>query len=282
MNPTTLESRIEPRPFSGTGNVFAIVDAMRTPPPADPAALARALCSREADGRRLDGVLVVRPSSKGADCAMEIYNSDGSRAETCGNGLRCVAKWIVDKGYVRGRAFTIASDAGIATAEVEQRDGRVTRARVGMGRPRSCALRESLDVEGSTLAVANVDMGNPHCVLTVADERNARVETLGPKIETHPRFPRGTNVGFLASRGGRLHLRVWERGVGETMACGSGACAAAWVAVERGLATWPVRLVVPGGELEVDRAEDGTLELSGAVEELDSPAWQELLRTARA
>jgi diaminopimelate epimerase len=112
-----------------------------------------------------------------------------------------------------------------------------------------------------------VDVGNPHCVLFVDDERTAPVATLGPLVEKHSMFPRGTNVEFLAVRGGRVFLRVWERGVGETQACGSGACAAAVAAVERGLARHPVRLELPGGTLEVDADGRGGVFLSGPVEE---------------
>jgi diaminopimelate epimerase len=262
--------------MSGAGNLFAMVDGFAEPSPRAPAEIARALCAPAAEGGiepRPDGLILVRPSRRGADCAMEVYNADGSRPETCGNGLRCAAKLAADRGHIGSDAFQIETDAGVRTVRVERDGGRVVFARVHMGAPRVLALDEAIPIGSSSVRVTLVDVGNPHCVLFVPDEREAPVAELGPALERHPRFPEGTNVEFLAHRSGTLFLRVWERGVGETRACGSGACAAAVAAAQKGLVRWPVRVVLPGGTLEVDAAPGGGVELSGPVEELRSGDW---------
>ena len=258
-----------------------MVDAFAEPRPGDPVEIAREICGSTSGERidpRPDGLILVGPSERGADCAMEVYNADGSRPETCGNGLRCSAKLAADRGHVRGDVFAIETDAGVRRAQVERRAGLVVGASVEMGRPRILATDEAIQIGSSTALATLVDMGNPHCVLFVEDERTAPVESLGPGLERHARFPAGTNVEFLSRRSDAWHLRVWERGVGETRACGSGACAAAAAAVQKRLATWPVRLHLPGGRLEVELRADGVVALSGPVEELRSGEW----RSARA
>jgi diaminopimelate epimerase len=257
--------------MSGAGNLFAMVDVFADPRPRDPAQVARAIC--RAIQPRPDGLILVGPSERGADCAMEIYNADGSRPETCGNGLRCAAKLAVERGHVRGKSLRIETDAGVRSARIELRGDRVVSASIDMGCPRILATDEPISTAKSAAVATLVDMGNPHCVLFVEEERTAPVQELGPELERHPRFPAGTNVGFLSRRSDGWHLRVWERGVGETRACGSGACAAAAAAVQRGLASWPVRLRLPGGLLEVDLRADGSVVLTGPVEEIGSGDW---------
>jgi diaminopimelate epimerase len=253
--------------FSGAGNLFVMVDGFDEGPISDPAGFARELC---AGGGRAqpDGLVLLVPSRRGADCAMQIYNRDGTRPEACGNGLRCAAKLAFEHGRVDRDAFTVETDSGVRKVRVLREGGRVVAARVEMGRARIVERDARIRVGSEELSAALVDVGNPHCVLLVEDEREAPVESLGPALERHARFPAGTNVEFLARRSGTFHLRVWERGVGETLACGSGACAAAAVACERGLACFPVRLELRGGTLAVDSDPSGTLELSGPVQEL--------------
>ena len=266
--------------LSGAGNLFAVVDGFADRAPEDPAALARALCApREQGGLvpRPDGLLLVLPPRAGGDCRMELYNADGSAPETCGNGLRCVAKLVRERGHVARDAFTVEDDAGPHPTVVELSGGRVVRARISMGRPRILA-RERIAALGGAHDATLVDVGNPHCVLVVEDERTAPVTTLGPALERHARFPAGTNVEFLAPRDGGFHLRVWERGVGETQACGSGACAAAVAAVDRGLARFPVALALPGGVLVVEAEPDDRVVLGGPVEQVGDGEW----RPARA
>lgn len=253
--------------MSGAGNLFVMLDGFDEGEIHDPAGIAVELCAGS-ELPRPDGLVLLLPSSRGADCAMQIYNRDGSRPEACGNGLRCAAKLAVDRGRVRGDAFTIETDSGIRNVRVIREMGRVAAARVEMGPARILATDERIPVGESSVTASIVDVGNPHCVLVVEDESEAPVAELGPALERHPRFPAGTNVEFLALRGGTWRLRVWERGVGETLACGSGACAAAAVLRAKGLARLPVSLALPGGTLEVHLAGSGTLELSGPVVEL--------------
>lgn len=268
--------------MSGAGNLFAVVDGFVDALPRDPATTARGVCAPASDGGlepRPDGLILVRPSGGGADCAMEVYNADGSRPETCGNGLRCVAKLVADRGHVARAAFVIATDAGPCPTTVEREGGAVTRARVHMGVPRVLAPEALLALGATTVRATLVDMGNPHCVLFVEDERRAPVETWGRLLERHPRFPDGTNVEFLALREAGAFLRVWERGVGETRACGSGACAAAAAAVGKGLARWPMRLQLPGGALVVDSDARGGVSLEGPVLEISSGEWEPARRS---
>jgi diaminopimelate epimerase len=266
--------------MSGAGNLFAVLDGFAEALPADPAMLARSLCAGSAAGGlepRPDGLLLVRPARRGGDCAMELYNADGSRPETCGNGLRCVAKLALERGYVRGPRFVIEADAGPCETEVVLERGRVVRARIAMGVPRVVELEARLDLAGrASVRATLVDMGNPHCVLFVEDERTAPVLELGALLERHARFPKGTNVEFLALRPEGAFLRVFERGVGETAACGSGACAAAVAARELGRARLPLALHLPGGRLEVSEAGGGAVALEGPVEELSSGVLPEL------
>jgi diaminopimelate epimerase len=263
--------------MSGAGNRFAVLDGFARALPEDLPQLARDVCALPEP--KLDGLLVAAPPTRGGDCAMVLYNADGSRPETCGNGLRCIAKLVRDRGHVARDEFVIETDAGPCATRVERVKGSVVRARVHMGAPRIIGRDVAIAIDGGTLRGTLVDVGNPHCVIFVDDERTAPVATQGPLVETHPMFPRGTNVEFLAVRGGRVHVRVWERGVGETQACGSGACAAAIAAVERRLARFPVQLELPGGTLEVGNDEGGDgrggVHLSGPVEELGSLAWNE-------
>jgi diaminopimelate epimerase len=253
--------------FSGAGNLFVMLDGFEEGPISDPAGFARELCAGGGP-QRPDGLVLLLPSTRGADCAMQIYNRDGSRPEACGNGLRCAAKLAVDRARVDQDAFTIETDSGIRKVRVSRQDGRVVAARVEMGRARIVERETRIQLDRESIVATLVDVGNPHCVLLVEDEREAPVGILGPALERHEHFSAGTNVEFLARRSGAFHLRVWERGVGETLACGSGACAAAAVACDRGFAGFPVRLELRGGTLAVDADSSGTLELSGPVREL--------------
>lgn len=261
--------------MSGAGNTFAMIDGFAADLPRDLPGIARAIC-RDVEPK-VDGLLIATKPVFGGDCAMILYNADGSRPETCGNGLRCVAKLVADRGHVERDSFVIETDAGKSPTTVEKQAGKVVRARVHMGVPKILARDVAIPLEvpqsGTIVKGTLVDVGNPHCVLFVDDERSAPVESQGPRIEKHKLFPRGTNVEFLALRAGRVFLRVWERGVGETQACGSGACAAAVAAVERRVARFPVRIELPGGTLEIDSDGAGGVILGGPVEEIASLEW---------
>ena len=254
--------------IAATGNRFAVLDGFRAVPPEDLGPLAVALCAEHA----LDGVLVVAPARDDGDCRMLVVNRDGSRAEACGNGLRCVAKLASERGHVAGELLRVETDAGVRRVRVLREGGRVVAAEAELGRPRLVGRGEELALGDTRHAAWLVDMGNPHCVLFVADVASVALERLGPALERHPRFPARTNVEIVAVRTpARLDVRIHERGVGETASCGTGVGAAAAAALERGLVGSPVTVLTRGGALVVTRADDGTLLLRGPVESF-SPA----------
>jgi diaminopimelate epimerase len=259
------------RVMAGAGNTFAVVDGERETLPADRAGLARRLCAPAAWSRglpKLDGVLVVT-SDPAAECRMTIYNADGSRPEACGNGLRCVARFAREHGGAASDALRVATDAGVRLVElVRDAGGSIVGARARMGVPHKIERDVVLSTSRGDVTAVLVDMGNPHCVLFVDDERSAPVHELGAELERHARFPQRTNVEFAARREGRWRLRVWERGVGETPACGTGACAAAIAASLEGKAVLPLELELPGGRLTVDREASGEVVLIGPCEDL--------------
>jgi diaminopimelate epimerase len=278
--------------LSAAGNAFAVLDTRCEGRPDDPAALARAVCADrgselfasarrgglpELPQRALDGLLLVLDDDD-AHCRMEIYNADGSRSEACGNGLRCVARFAREHGWAHSDAVRIATDAGMRSVQLSgcsdrPEPGKPVGTRATMGKPRVLARAADIDVRGETVRATLVDMGNPHCVLFVEDERTAPVGVLGPALERHARFPERTNVEFTALRAGRLAVRVWERGVGETAACGTGACAAAVAAaLERGVSL-PVDVDLPGGRLRVHWTPGGEAELEGPALLHAEAAW---------
>jgi diaminopimelate epimerase len=255
--------RLDFTKMHGVGNDFVVFDA-----PADESVLKpevlRALADRRT-GIGFDQALVLEmPRRADTGVYYRIFNADGDEVEQCGNGARCIAALLQHRGAVRNGSITLDSPAGVVRARL---DG--SNVSVDMGvpdfDPRSlpfAAARAAdsygLEVAGQTLDIAVVSLGNPHAVLTVAAVESAPVDTLGPQIERHPRFPKRVNVGFLqiADRA-RVMLRVWERGAGETRACGTGACAAVAVGRRRGLLDEEVRVSVRGGELRVNWAGRG-------------------------
>jgi diaminopimelate epimerase len=257
----------------GVGNDFVVFDA----PPAsllEPASL-RALADRRT-GVGFDQALVLEPPRRaGTAVYYRVFNADGDEVEQCGNGARCIAALLHRRGQTREGRVTLESPAGVVAAEV----GGAASVSVDMGvpnfDPRSLpfdapaeADAYPLEVGGRTFEIGAVSLGNPHAVLVVASAEAAPVGTLGPAIERHARFPRRVNAGFLeiVDRT-HLRLRVYERGAGETLACGTGACAAAAVARRRGLIDPQVRIGVRGGELRVNWAGRGEhIWLSGPAE----------------
>ena len=257
----------------GVGNDFVVFDA---PPESllEPAAL-RALADRRT-GIGFDQALVLEAPRR-ADSAVfyRVFNADGDEVEQCGNGARCIAALLHRRGRAREGRVTLESPAGVVAARV----GGAADVSVDMGvpnfDPRSLpfdaapeADRYGLEVDGRTLEIGAVSVGNPHAVLVVPSVAAAPVGTLGPAIERHARFPRRVNAGFLeiVDRA-HLRLRVYERGAGETLACGTGACAATAVARSRGLVDAQVRVEVRGGELRVNWAGRGErIWLSGPAE----------------
>lgn len=210
-------------------------------------------------------LLVEAPSNPDVDFRYRIFNADGSEVEQCGNGARCFARFVIDKRLTVKKQIRVETKGGIIELNLRA-DGQVT---VDMGPPRldpkvipfqaeAEALSYPVEVDGQRVELAAVSMGNPHAVLRVEDLDNAPVHSLGPKLEHHPRFPQRVNVGFLQVVD-RQHarLRVWERGAGETQACGTGACAAAVAAIRQGWMDSPLQLELPGGKLCIEWAGPG-------------------------
>ncbi len=243
-----------------------------------------------------DGIILVWPSDK-ADFRMQVFNSDGSEAEMCGNGMRAFAKYVYDHGLTSETELEVETGAGIIRPALTVEDGKVVLIRVDMGRPRLArgvipvagepadepVISEPLNVEGHELKITCVSMGNPHCVVFVEDVDNFPVKVLGPALETHPLFPRKTNVEFATVEDrSHIEMRVWERGAGITLACGTGACATAVAGVLNGLTDRSVRVSLLGGDLQIDWAEDDRIFKTGpAAEAFSGEVNPELLAEAR-
>jgi diaminopimelate epimerase len=233
----------------GAGNDFVVVDATR-----EPFSLPREALRRIADrhlGVGCDQILVVeKPRSADADFRYRIFNADGGEVEQCGNGARCFVKFVHDKGLTRKREIRVETLGGPITPRLEQ-DGEVT---VNMGAP-TAPVRETLQLGTDTVEVDILSMGNPHAVQLVDDLARAPVAVQGPNIENHARFPARVNAGYMQVLGRRqIALRVWERGAGETLSCGTGACAAVVSGIARGLLDSPVRVDTRGGTLTISWA----------------------------
>ena len=234
--------------LTATGNRFALFDGFMAAPPEDPGALAMVLAER--DGLAVDGLLQMLPSEKAA-ARMVLHNADGSRADACGNGLRCIARLAVERGYVTERAFDVETDTGVRRVELLERGGELALARAGLGKAEVLDLGAKLEVREGVIEVGIVRVGNPHAVLFVPDAETAPVASIGAQVESHSLFPDRTNVEFVDVRGAELIVRIFERGVGETASCGTGCAAAAVVAIERGRVRSPVRVRTRGGTLIV-------------------------------
>jgi diaminopimelate epimerase len=248
----------------GAGNDFVVLDALTHElPPIEP--LAERLADRHT-GVGCDQILVIRPS-EAADFRMDIYDADGSRVEMCGNGIRAVLKYLRDRGHTAADEVSVETLGGVVRPRWMGDDS----VRVDMGRPVLApakipttlgegdgpVLDAPLEVDGERVPVSCVSMGNPHAVLYVDDPETAPVTTLGPRIETHAAFPNRTNVEFVTVESrGRIRQRTWERGTGETLACGSGACAVAVASMLRGVADRDVTVVLRGGTLRIEWADD--------------------------
>lgn len=242
----------------GLGNDFVMIDAVRQDIQLTEAQV-RYLADRNF-GVGCDQLLVVEPAqAPGVDFRYRIFNADGGEVEQCGNGARCFARFVFDQGLTDKREIRVETKKGIITPRLEA-DGNVT---VDMGVPvlnpadvpfisDSDAWVQPLDVAGTTVAITAVSMGNPHAVQVVADVDTAPVAGQGPLIEHHPRFPARVNAGFLQIVDEhRVRLRVFERGAGETLACGTGACAAVVAGILRELVVSPVTVETRGGELSI-------------------------------
>ena len=267
--------------MQGLGNDFVVVDATR-----EPFALTRTQIRALADrhfGVGCDQVLVVENAREpGNDFRYRIFNADGDEVEACGNGARCFVVFVRDRGLTAKREIRVETAAGIIVPRLAD-DGEVT---VDMGEPRfdpraipfaggTGAAAEPLDVDGAVVSVSAISMGNPHAVQVVADVDAAPVTTQGPRIEHHPRFPKRVNAGYMqVVDRATIRLRVWERGAGETLACGTGACAAVVAGIRRGLLASPVRVQVRGGALTIAWDGEGRpVRMKGAAATVFEGRW---------
>ena len=266
----------------GLGNDFVVLDGI-----AQKVELTAAQYRRLAD-RRLgvgcDQVLVVeRAAQPDVDFRYRIFNADGGEVEQCGNGARCFVTFVRDRGYTRAKRIRVETAGGIIVPEIVA-GGEVT---VEMGVPRFAAadipfeggtdaVVQPLDVEGDTIGITVVSMGNPHLVQVVADVDRAPVGAQGPRLEHHPRFPQRVNAGYMqVVDRATIRLRVWERGAGETQACGTGACAAVVAGIRRGLLDSPVRVETRGGWLTVAWPGPGTgVTMTGPATTVFEGEWE--------
>jgi diaminopimelate epimerase len=251
----------------GTGNDFVVVEDLADRYRLTPE-LVRAVCDRHF-GVGADGMIRIAPGTE-APFFMDYRNADGSLAEMCGNGVRVVGKYLGDRGHVGG-SFDLETRAGVKRLELHADDrGGIDRVTVDMGAPSVENEERKLDVDGRSVTATCLSMGNPHTVVFVDDVDTAPVTDLGPRLEAHPAFlPARTNVEFaqVVDRT-TLRQRTWERGVGETLACGTGACAVAVAAQVRGLAGHPVVIELRGGRLRLDWAPGGTVRMTGPAREV--------------
>lgn len=255
----------------GLGNDFILVDGHED----DLSDIAIALCPRRTSVGA-DGVIAILPTDK-ADARMEIANADGSIAEMCGNGIRCFARYVYDKGLVKKPEMSVETRAGIMYPALILHDGKVEAVRVNMGKPDFTPenipvtvpdpLQFSIDLDGAIVPASVVRMGVPHAVLYVNDISEETLAQLGRAIEQHSLFPEHTNVNFVeVLDDSTLRVRTWERGAGRTMACGTGSCASAVISQRKGLTGGNVTVVLDSGNLNIETEEDGTVYMTGPAE----------------
>jgi diaminopimelate epimerase len=272
----------------GIGNDYVYVNCFDAPFPKDAAVLARKMTDRHF-GIGGDGLILICPSDNGADARMRMYNVDGSEAEMCGNGLRCVAKYVYDHGIKRTETLRIQTGRGILAVDLEAKNGKVDRVRVNMGQPILEAakiptklmgnppLDVPLAVDGRTMQVTCVSVGNPHCVTYVERATDELVLGMGPKIEHSPMFPARVNVEFIEILSPHeVRQRTWERGSGETLACGTGASAVCVAGVLTGRTERRIVNHLRGGDLELEwRDSDGCVYMTGPATEVFTGDWPE-------
>jgi diaminopimelate epimerase len=264
----------------GLGNDFIVVAGEQELPPGV-AQLAIQLCNRFF-GIGADGLVYILPSTN-ADFKMRIINSDGSEAEQCGNAIRCVSKYVYDHKMIDKTEITIETiGAGVQQVQLNVQDGKVMTVRVNMGQPilnglkvpttvdQEQVVNVPIEVDGREFRFTAVSMGNPHCVIYVDDAVNFDLNTWGPKLEVHPMFPRKINVEFVTVKSRNYtDMRVWERGAGPTLACGTGACATLVSSVLNGLTDREATVSLKGGDLLIEWSEaDNHVYMTGPAEEV--------------
>lgn len=263
--------------WQGCGNDFVLFDCLQEDIQ-DYAALARKVCDRHY-GVGADGILIVLPSDK-ADFRMRIFNTDGSEAEMCGNGIRCFARYLYDFGLTEKTSFTVETGAGILVPEIVLADGQVKGVKVDMGEPHlfgeeipvvgfdgQKVIDRSMSVAGKEYKFTAVSMGNPHCVIFVDDAENFPIYELGHKFETHELFPRKTNTEFVEVRDRRhVRMRVWERGAAVTLACGTGSCATVVAGILNDKLEREAEVELDGGKLLIHWADNNHVFMTGPAE----------------
>jgi diaminopimelate epimerase len=270
----------------GAGNDYVYIDCFAEPVPSDIVATAIAISDRHT-GVGGDGLVLIGPSEKG-DARMRMFNADGSESEMCGNAIRCVAKYVYDRGLAKKSELKIETGRGVLTMQLSTGgNGKVDRVTVNMGAPILEAARipttlpgnpplnVPLEVAGQTIQVSCISMGNPHCVTFVDEVNDDWVLRVGPQIERHPAFPRRVNAEFIqVVSKDEFIMRVWERGSGETLACGTGACASAVAAALTGRTNRTVTAHLRGGDLKLEWSEAGDVFMTGPAAEVFSGEWK--------
>lgn len=261
----------------GIGNDYVYVNCFEETVK-DPSAVSKYVSDRHF-GIGSDGLILIKPS-KVADFQMDMYNADGSQGEMCGNGIRCVAKYVYDYGLTDKTNISVETLAGIKHLELTVENGKVALVKVNMGAPELLpekipvaaegerAIDVPLEVKGKTYQMNGVSMGNPHCVIFMEEDvRELDLEKIGPDFENHKRFPKRINTEFVnVLDENTLRMRVWERGSGETLACGTGACATAVAAILNGLVQKEVTVKLLGGDLKIQwNGGDAPVYMTGAA-----------------
>lgn len=273
--------------WHGLGNDFILVNGFQENLDATQyGKIAQKICDRHF-GIGADGLILLLPSER-ADLRMRIFNNDASEAEMCGNGIRCLAVLAYEEGLVHQEKFTVQTGAGILTPQLLFENGKPVGACVDMGAPilegehipvtgfgKERAVNTPIHVADKEFQMTCVSMGNPHVVIFVDDVENFPVTQYGPQLETSPRFPRKTNVEFVTVRNdGSLRMRVWERGAGVTLACGTGACATLVAAALTGRSKREANVHVDGGTLHIRWGEDNHIYMKGAAQRVFSGTFE--------
>lgn len=269
----------------GLGNDYVYVDCVNGPPVRDPAAVAVKVSNRNF-GIGSDGLILICPSEV-ADARMRMFNADGSESEMCGNGLRCVAKFVHDRGIAAKPTLKLETGRGVLTVDLEVKNGKAERVRVNMGTP----ILQSSDIpttlpgdppidaeftaDGKSYRGTCVSMGNPHVTIYVPDVKAVPLEAVGPAIEHAPVFPRRINAHFVQVHSpSEVTMRTWERGSGITLACGTGACSVCVAGVLTGRTGRKLLAHLPGGDLDLEWSEaDGCVYMTGPATEVFTGEW---------
>lgn len=263
--------------MQGLGNDFILLNFFSAKTVVDYGQMSGKLCDRHF-GIGADGLVLLLPS-EAADIRMRIFNPDGSEPEMCGNAIRCLARYVYEHNIVRKKAIRVETLAGIIVPELVLAGEKIVSVKVDMGEPRldrnqipmegppGRVVDEAINISGDTYKITCVSMGNPHCITFVSDAGSVPLSRIGPQLEVHPLFPRRTNVEFVQVQSkNEVIMRVWERGAGETLACGTGACATGVACVLNNLTNREITVHLTGGDLKIEWAADNHVYMTGRAE----------------